>query len=239
MLLVKITKKNPFLEFLVDNRFGCEVDIQRDLATPPPLLIRPGTTTFFHPTDRSGILTMETSQQMELFCTNGFSHPLGIEKNLVSVSCAYERKFRVNGRLYNLNDFTCHRYPLHGVRSTKRCFNNATFVDVGFEVEGRFLDVFSVCHDPSTEQTHYAKYKLTPAGVAAQQGFNRPKFWQGDFFPGKDVNNLYTRNRQRETIAEILDSEERANKLVEAKGDVFLSRGELFALDRNFNYVSA
>jgi hypothetical protein len=170
---------------------------------------------------------METSQQMEVFCTNGFSHPLGIGKNLASIICSYEGKFRVNGRLYNLDDFTCRKYPLHGVRHrTERCFNNATFVDIGFEVEGRFLDVFSVCYDPSAERTHYAKYKLTPAGVAAQQGFNRPRFWQGEFFPGKDVNNLYTRNRQRETIAEILDSEEWADKLVEAKGDVFLSRGE-------------
>ena len=181
---------------------------------------------------------METSQQMELFCTNGFSHPLGIEKNLVSVSCAYEKKFRVNGRLYNLKDLTCHKNPFHSVRRTSQCFNNASLVDIGFEVEKRFLTVFSVCHDPSNERTHYAKYKLTPAGVSAQQGFKRPKFWQGDFFPGKDVNNLYTRNRQRETIAEILDSEENANNLVDEKGDVFLSRGK-YLLCYNFNYVPA
>jgi hypothetical protein len=170
---------------------------------------------------------METSQQIELFCTNGFSHPFGIEKNLASIICAYEGKFRVNGRLYNLNDFRCHKYPYHDVRQRfQRCFNNATLVDIGFNVGGRFLKVFTICFDPFAERTHYAKYKLTPAGVAAQQGFKRPKFWQGDFFPGKDVNKLYTRNVQRETIAEILDSEERADKLVKAEGDVFLSRGE-------------
>lgn len=164
---------------------------------------------------------------MELFCTNGFSHPLGIEKNLASIICAYGGKFRVNGRLYNLNDFTCHKYPYYSVRHrSQRCYDNGTFLDIGFDIEGRFLEVFSVCFDPKAERTHYAKYKLTPASVAAQQGFNRPKFSQGDLFPGKDVNNLYSRNVQRETMAEILDSEEWADKLVEAKGDVFLSRGE-------------
>lgn len=164
---------------------------------------------------------------MELFCTNGFSHPLEIEKNSVSVSCAYETKFRLNGRLYNLNEFTCHKYPFHSVqRRSERCFDDAILVDIGFRVVKRFLNVLTVCHNPSTERTHYAKYKLTPAGVAAQQGFNRPKFLQGDFFPGKDINDLYTRSRQRETISEILKSEVWANKLVEAKGDVFLSRGK-------------
>lgn len=170
---------------------------------------------------------METSQQMELFCTNGFSHPLGIDKNLVSVTCAYETKFRVNGRLYNLADFTCHKYPSHSVqRRNGRCFNDAVLVDIGFRVAKRFLNVLTVCHNPSTEQTYYAHYKITPAGVAAQQGFNRPKFIQGDFFPGKDINDLFTRNRQRETLSEILNSETWANQLVKAKGDVFLSRGE-------------
>lgn len=208
------------------------------MGIPSPLFIRPGTTEFFHPTDRTGTLTMKKNQQIELFCTNGFSHPLGIEKNSVSVSCAYEGKFRMSGRLYNLNEFTCHKYPFHSVRRRpEHCFNDAILVDIGFWVEKRFLNVLTVCHNPSTEQTYYAKYKLTPAGVAAQQGFNRPKFIQGDFFPEKDINNLYTRNRQRETISEILKSEERASELIQAKGDVFLSRGELF--NRIFNYVSA
>jgi hypothetical protein len=171
---------------------------------------------------------MEKSQQMELFCTNGFSHPLGIEKNLVSVSCAYETKFRLSGSLYNLNEFTCHKYPFHTVqrRSNARCFNDAVLIDIGFRVETRFLNVLTVCHNLLTEQTYFAKYKLTPASVGAQQGFNRPKFLQGDFFPGKNVNDLYTRNRQRETLSEILNSEVWANKLVESKGDVFLSRGK-------------
>lgn len=216
------------LQLPPDNRFRCEMDIAKDLGIPQPLLIHPGSTEFFHPTNRFGVITMEKNQQMELFCTNGFSYPHGVERNLVSINCAYGSKFLLNGKLYNLNEFTCRKYPYHSARRrpTERCYNDGILVDIGFQVEERFMNVMSVCHDPSTEQTYYAKYKLTPASVAAQQGFNRPKFLQGEFFPGKDINFLYTRNQQRETIAEIISSEACAHKLVQEKGDVFLSRGK-------------
>lgn len=165
---------------------------------------------------------------MELFCTNGFSSPRGIEKNLVSVSCAYGKKFYFKDSLYNFDEFICRRHPSHTVqrRRSSTCFNNGTLVDVGYKVGKRFLNVMTICHDPKAEQSFYSKYILTPANVAAQQGFKRPKFSQGDFFPGKDINFLYSRNQQREAISETINSDSWANKLVQEKGDVFLSRGE-------------
>lgn len=218
---------NPF-QLPQGDRFPCQIDIAKDLGSPQPLYLRPGTTEFFHPTDRSGIVTMEKSQQMELFCTNGFSRPPGIEANSLSISCAHGSQFRLNGRLYNFNEFACRKYPYHTVqRQATRCFNNGVLVDIGFQLEDRFVKVMTVCHDMSTEQTYYAKYRLTPASVAAQQGFNRPKFLQSEFFPGKDVNFLFGRNQQRAAIAKAVKSETWARKLVQERGDVFLSRGEL------------
>lgn len=226
-------KKTLFLRFPPDNRFRCEVDIGKDLGIPQPLYIRPGTSEFFHPSDRSGMLTMEKSQQIELFCTNGFSHPHQLERHLVSISCVRGSKFHLNGRTYNLNEFTCRKYPLHTAqRRPQRCFNDGILVDIGFRVEQRFLTVMTVCHDPSTEQTYYSQYQLTPANVAAQQGFNRPKFVKGEFFPAKDINFLYSRNQQREAISEIVKSEAWASKLVEGKGDVFLSRGKVLSKNK-------
>lgn len=171
---------------------------------------------------------MDKSQQISLFCTNGFSHPPEVGKNLVSISCAHGGKFQLSGRLYNLSEFTCRKYPFHStrVRSTERCYNDVVLVDIGFEVGKQFVKVMTSCHNPSKEITYYTHYKLTPASVAAQQGFNRPKFAQGEFFPHKDINFLYTRSQQRETISNTVKSEARAYEFVQARGDVFLSRGE-------------
>lgn len=228
-----------------DVQLECKIDIAKDIGKPPPLFIHPGTSEFFHPTDRSGILTIVKSQQMELFCTNGFSSPRGIARDLVSVSCAHGSKFQLNGSLYNLNEFACRKYPFHTAqrRLGARCFNDSSLIDVGFRVDKRrFLQTMTLCHNPATEQTYYAKYQLTPASVAAQQGFNRPKFIQGEFFPGKDINFLYSRDQQRETISTIVKSDEWAAKLVQERGDVFLSRGEVACLreiNGNFNNKKA
>lgn len=215
-----------FFQISVDT--GCKIDISKDLGIPQPLYIRPGLSEFFHPTDHSGRLTMEKSQQIELFCTNGFSSPPGIERNLVSISCAYGDRFYLNTRTYNFNEFTCRKYSnfITERRKSSDCYNGGTLVDIGFRVEERFIKVLTLCHNPAMEQSYYSKYKLTPANIAAQQGFKRPQFVQGDFFPGKDINFLYTRNQQRKTILKIVRSEKKAQNLVQEKGDIFLSRGE-------------
>lgn len=199
------------------------------MGSPQPLLIRPNTSSFFHPTDRSGILRLAPSQQIELFCTNGFSSPRGIEKNTLSIGCAHENRFYLDGKSNRLNEFACRKFPYFTAqrRTTERCYNDSVLVDIGFKVDKHFLQVLTACHNPSTEQTYYSRYRLTPANVAAQQGSNRPKFVQGDFFPGKDVNALFKRDRQRDAIAAALNSDERASQFVQEGGDVFLSRGEV------------
>lgn len=226
---------------------GCEVDVRSDLGNPQPLYIRPNSTQIFHPTDRSGTLKLEKSQKIELFCTNGFVSPRGIvDRSLVTLECAYENLFIMNDRTYRFNEFSCRKNPYFSVRQRPRrqlgrddgrCFNNSTLLDVGFAVnERRFIVVFTACFNPISEQTYYAKYRLTPANVAAQQGFNRPKFIQGDYFPGKDINDLYSRVSQRQLLTDVLRSEELAEQLVEETGNIFMSRGRQMAILFNFNY---
>lgn len=62
-----------------------------------------------------------------------------------------------------------------------------------------------------------------------QSGFPRPNFGTGSFFAGKDVDKLYTRITQRETIAGLIGSFELAEKYIEATSDIFLARGHLAA----------
>lgn len=227
----------------MDYRKGCEVDVRRDLGNPQPLYIKPNSTEIFHPTDHSGTLKLERSQQIELFCTNGFVSPRAIvDRNLVTLECAYENLFNMNGRSFHFNEFSCRKNPYFSVRQRKqgqdeRCFNNSTFLDIGYEVNTqRFIVVFTVCFDPIKEQTYYAKYRLTPANISPQQGFNRPKFVQGDYFPGKNINDLYSRINQRQLFSDVLQSDELAEELVEETGNIFMSRGEQMEILLNFNY---
>lgn len=83
----------------------------------------------------------------------------------------------------------------------------------------------TVCHDPKSQQTYYAKYFLTPANIAAQRAIKRPSFIQGDFFPGKDINLLYSRRHQRTVISKLIIGEEILSD-DDDDSTIFLSRGK-------------
>jgi hypothetical protein len=62
-----------------------------------------------------------------------------------------------------------------------------------------------------------------------QSGFPRPAFGTGSFFSGKDVDKLYSRITQRETISGLISSYELASKYIEETSDIYLARGHLAA----------
>lgn len=219
---------------------GCQVDINLNLANPQPLFIRPGTEQIFHPNDRRGIIEMSASQEMELFCTNGFATPSGLTGNLIRISCSSGTRFFLNGIFYNFNEFTCRNWPTSVAQrriTTTRCFNQSSIIDVGFQVKNRFLTVFSACHNPRSEQNYYTEYRLTPTSDGQERNVIRPGWRQGDFYPGKNVDDLHTRNQQRATIDVILSSSTQAKRFVEeANSEVFLARGHLAAMS---DFISA
>ncbi|KAG5680888.1 hypothetical protein PVAND_010367 [Polypedilum vanderplanki] len=215
-----------------DNESRCQFDVSIS-NKHQPLIIHPNTSKFLHPTDRSGVITIRHNDEIELFCSTGFSHPSTIVGNSVRISCKQSGHFRLNhGRAdVSSENFQCRKHPYHSARRRmdERCFNNATIVDIGFNIGNKFLIVMTLCHDESIQTTYYAQYKLTPANIAAQRGIKRPSFIQSDFFPGKDINLLYSREHQRKIFrADILgvDDDDDENEEEEV---VYLSRGHLAA----------
>lgn len=132
---------------------------------------------------------------------------------------------------HSKDNFKCRKHPRHSARrqqfSKARCYNNGSLVDIGFQVgDKRFLKVMTVCHDPKRQQTYYAKYLLTPANIAAQRAIKRPSFIQSDFFPGKDINLLYSRRHQRTIISKLIIGEEiLSDEEEDDDPTIFLSRG--------------
>lgn len=227
---------------------GCSININGDLSDPQPLLIKPGTSAFLYPNNRTGIVYLDFEEEIEIYCTgSGLKIPAGAGNSAV-VKCVEGNLFEFNGTSFSFINFSCNVIPYHTTRKTGgRCFNNGTSVEVGFDLENRFLKVFEVCHDEVSEETYYAKYQLTPASEGSfdgssfkgkiifnffkgfQRSFPRPSFITGGFFGGKNVDALYSRFVQRETIAGIIGSFELAQKYVEETSDIFMARGHLAA----------
>jgi len=102
-------------------------------------------------------------EAIEVYCTSGFASPSTEQKSLLA-TCADDNQFQVDGVAYSFIDLRCITIPYHTARATGyTCFNGASLVEIGFDAGDRFFKVLEVCHDTTTEETYYAKYRLTPA----------------------------------------------------------------------------
>lgn len=144
-----------------------------DLGEPQPLLIKPSTTEFFDPQGADGIIRLTSNQQLELYCSSGFSSPGGISSNSITITCTSGNRFLYSSTAFAFNAFICTAYPAYSARKTGgRCYNNGYEVEIGFEVgsAARFLRMISLCHDEVTEETYYTKYRFSPGNAGYQIG---------------------------------------------------------------------
>ena len=137
-----------------------------------------------------------------------------------------------NDNNFTFSDFRCLRWPIWtGRRTTTRCYGNGILVDFGYEVGTRWLHVYTVCHDLVLETNWYTQYKLTPISDANQSNTNRPDWSQVGFFTSSEVDDLYSRLRQRETIATIIEDQAAADIFIELPhSHVYLVRGHMAAM---------
>lgn len=216
-----------FDSFNVTAANACTVDIHTQTASPQPVFVRPGTSQFFHPANRQGQMQFSANQAIEMWCSGAWSSPGGAP-NLITATCVSGQTFRYNNANFNFNQFRCQAWPTFTTRrSTARCFNNAIFVDIGFQIGTRWLQVFRSCHDLVLETNWFTFYRFTPISDANQRSVERPRFFQTDFFPGRNVENLYTRFVQRTTVSTILNDQAAANRFIQNEpSDIFMARGE-------------
>ncbi|XP_070507858.1 uncharacterized protein [Chironomus tepperi] len=216
---------------ITEANIACTIDIHTQTGSPQPVFIRPGTSQFFHPSNRNGQIQMTANQAMELWCSGSWASPSGAP-NLITATCVSGQTFRYNNVNFNFNNFRCAAWPQWTARrSTTRCFNNALLVDFGFQVATRWLQIYRVCHDLVLETNWFAHYTFTPISDANQRNVVRPSWSQAGFYTSSNVNGLYTRNTQRSTIATILGDQAAANRFVEADpSDVFMARGHIAAM---------
>lgn len=129
-----------------------------------PLILKPGMPAFIYPEDRTGIVYLADSQEIEIYCTSGFAVPADVLGNSALAKCVDGNLFEVKSVAHSFKNFTCNGQAFHTARKTgKSCFNGGALVEIGFDLGNRFPKVLEVCHDEITEETYYAKFQLTPA----------------------------------------------------------------------------
>lgn len=146
-----------------------------------------------------------------------------------SATCRGGKLFSINDEIVAFTEITCTVYPWHTARYTgNTCGTRYKEIEIGFDVEDRFLLHMLICFDEDNQNTLYSQFNLTKAIGGFQFGFPRPRFLQRNFYR-VPVNWLYTRFQQRITINRLLGLNENDPKYIHASNQYFLIRGHLTA----------
>lgn len=206
------------------------------MKEPSPLLLSQykTNTDFLYPTNKRGIIVLERSQKLYLACPGQRNHFVGIKDfenlNEIEIECLYHTIFVVDSCPFDLSELTCKYLPTHKAKkTTKRCFNGTT-IQVGYELEKKFITNYEVCKNDKTHWTYYTKFYLSDKIGNIQTGYPRPRNWlSGDFYENYDMNYLYKITTQLKTITELVGSAKLANKYLNFNKNRFMARGHMTA----------
>lgn len=69
--------------------------MNQDLSDNQPLILRPKTTNFLYPEDKSGIVHLKLGQQVEICCTDKLQVPIGMGSSAIA-KCVAGNKFKID-----------------------------------------------------------------------------------------------------------------------------------------------
>ncbi|KAL0883992.1 hypothetical protein ABMA27_016042 [Loxostege sticticalis] len=213
-------------------RSGCTFRVRGDLGQPQPVYIHRNQ--LLMPTGNSGQIRVNAREQIRIGCPGPgrtIRHP-NVNSNVAfaTATCVSGNQISGSGWLRANGAFgglTCSNHPYHEAQATnQRCFGNHIVIRVGFIVDNVFHTWYWSCFDRNRLEVLYVWYYQNAAHGVHQTGVDRPSWMPGSFFPGVNINNLYTQNHQRNQIGRIVGTDMVGRYITNHQ---FLARGHLTA----------
>lgn len=175
------------------------------------------------------MINLEVDQQFSVGCLGAGNYIKLTGMQLAPAFCSSAGTLVVDGVESTFNQLGCLKQNKEVLIEEGTCANGlGTLIKIGWQAGPTFIPLYDTCHDLVAEANYFSTHYLHGKSVAADDTSNeRPSFSQGGYFPGLDVNDLYSQATQTETIAQIVGSTSLATQYVVAGSQVFLSRGHL------------
>lgn len=132
----------------------------------------------------------------------------------------------------SLADFQCKHQPYDEANKIGSCGpdGRADLIQIDFQVipsqSGEAVTI-TVCQDREKAASLWARHSIFDEVKAQDHGGSRPSFSKGDFYDF-DVDYYYKMTTQRETMIDLVGSEELADQYIgDQSSQLFLSRGHL------------
>ena len=147
-------------------------------------------------------------------------------KKFIRIFCHQNKIFKVDSKRYPFSFFRCLKSSKSTARRNGNCLNNFTRIEIGFQIHDTFISILKVCRNDLKHETLYVKLEMDKSIAFHQNNYPRPSWETHGFFQKHNINNIYKRKHQLETLTKILNSETLAQTYLKNN---YLSRGHLSA----------
>ncbi|CAH0397505.1 unnamed protein product [Chilo suppressalis] len=216
----------------IDLRSGCSFRVNGDLGQPQPVYLLGNN--FLHANGNTGQIRVNSGQQIRVSCPGSgrsLRHTnIASTVHTATATCVNNNLVSGVGWLHGNSEFgglTCSAEAFHEAQATGgRCFNNNIVIRVGFVVDNVFRTWYQSCFDQNRLEVLYVWYNQDATNAVHQNNVARPSWLAGSFFPGVNINSVYTQVQQKQAIARIV-GQAMADRYVTSTQ--FLARGHLTA----------
>ncbi|CAH0397506.1 unnamed protein product [Chilo suppressalis] len=189
---------------------GCSFRINGDLGQPQPVYLLENN--FLRASGNTGQINLRVDQQIRVSCPgnrNSIRHTnVASPVQTATATCVSNNEVSGAGWLSKNSDFgglTCSANAAHQAQATgRRCFNNNIVIRVGFTVDDVFHIWYHSCFDEKRLEVLYVWYNQDATNAVSQNNVPRPNFTGGGFFPGVNINSVYTKAQQKKAVAKIV-----------------------------------
>lgn len=208
---------------------------------PHVLFLMKGGQKFLYPNEQNGIISMAQGTEFEIHCSGTENYVQGIPGNSTSfvAKCVNGKTISSpNANVIGIDKIKCSK-PVNSVAKripAKKCNHNRNnIIEIGFEAGRNWLRLIEVCHDSNKFETLWVHFEMNPLNDAAQKVV-RPRnsserstdFIQDDFYPGVNVDSVYSKEGSEKGLRRILGAQIGA-LLANNGGKNTITRGHLAA----------
>ncbi|XP_049878315.1 hemicentin-2-like [Pectinophora gossypiella] len=191
---------NIFRGFNIVSR-ECILDSKTDFTQNQPLMVSPSMTWPSFESNK-GHIKIPPNEYIRLSCPDGFEKFNKIE---MLVSCDRETNFTVDGTVHKFSDFSCKEEIKPVVKGTgKNCLfskSSSEAIKIGYEIRGRFLEVYNICLDKDTKTPLYTNHVINH-GLSGVD-LKRTQWHKSELLPF-NFDELYNCELQLNTISSVL-----------------------------------
>lgn len=166
------------------------LNIKYDFDVKQPLMVLQRSGSLMWPSSFERIreyVRIPNGEPVLLSCPSGFQiFPV----NHIVATCKQQKQFFYNGKNYEFQNLQCRTENRPVLKSTREsCLpGNTEKFRIGYEVLGRFLEVYSVCFDHDNYMPVYAQYSID-RNIAADE-LKREEWYRNELTP-VDFETIY------------------------------------------------